>query len=219
MIAVVAAASAALLAVVLLPHPGRRGRGRRARLPVPRWRRSSGAERRRAELEWVEALAGETRAGRDPASAVLAAGPLALASPAVVLATAAAGSGGDVAAALRSDAAASDLVRAVAACWEVAHGSGAGLSASLTALADAARENERVRRDLRAGLAEPRATAWVLAGLPLVGLALGASLGADPLAWLLGTTIGRLVLGAGLVLEAIGVLWSWRIVTALEADL
>lgn len=219
MIALVAAASAVLLVLVLLPQPARRRSGARWLLRLPRRPRGRGSERRRAELEWVEALAGETRAGRDPASAVIAAGPLAPGSPSVVLATAAAGSGGDVASALRSDAAASDLVRAVAACWDVAHGSGAGLSASLTALADAARENERVRRDLQAGLAEPKATAWVLAGLPLVGLGLGASLGADPLAWLLGTGAGRLVLGAGLVLEGIGALWSWRIVTSLEADL
>ena len=177
------------------------------------------AERRRAELEWVEALAAETRAGRDPASAVTAAGAVGEPSPAIVRATAAAVGGGDVAAALRADPSASGLMRGVAACWEVAHGSGAGLSASLTALSDSARESERVRRDLRAGLAEPRATAAVLAGLPVVGLGLGAGLGADPFAWLLGTGAGLVVLLAGAVLEAVGVLWSWRIVTSLEADL
>jgi tight adherence protein B len=110
-------------------------------------------------------------------------------------------------------------VRAVAACWEVAHGSGAGLAASLSALADASRESERVRRDLRAGLAEPRATAVVLAGLPVVGLGLGAGLGADPFAWLLGTGAGVVVLALGILLEVVGVAWSWRIVSSLEADL
>lgn len=177
------------------------------------------AERRRAELEWVEALAAETRAGRDPAAAVVAAGAGSLPSSALVSATAAAVGGGDVAAALRLDPAGSDLVRAVAACWEVAHGSGAGLAASLSALADAARESERVRRDLRAGLAEPRATAVVLAGLPVVGLCLGAGLGADPFTWLLGTGAGMAVLALGILLEVAGVAWSWRIVSALEADL
>jgi len=214
-----AVASAVLLALVLVPSTSPVQRAGRRLLPPLQWQRRSGAERRRAELEWVEALAAETRAGRDPASAAVAAGSAAPASPAVVLATAAAAGGGDVAAALRTEASASDLVRAVAACWEVAHGSGAGLSASLTALADAAREGERVRRDLRAGLAEPKATAFVLAALPLVGLGLGAGLGADPLSWLLGTAAGRLVLGVGLILEAVGALWSWRIVRALEADL
>ena len=213
----VAALAAVALVLVLVPghRPGRRGR--RSWSPSVR-RPARAAERRRAELEWVEALAAETRAGRDPASAVVAAGSESVPSPAVARAVAAAAGGGDVAAALRSDAA-SDLMRAVAACWEVAHGSGAGLSASLAALADAGRESERVRRDLRAGLAEPRATAVVLAALPVVGLGLGAGLGADPFAWLLRTGPGLAVLAAGIALEVVGVLWSWRIVTALEADL
>jgi tight adherence protein B len=213
-------AAVAVVLVVLLAVPGAPAARRRALGAAPRWRRPVPAsERRRAELEWVEALAAETRAGRDPASAVVAAAATPLPSSAVVAATAAARSGGDVALALRTDASASDLVRAVAACWEVAHGSGAGLAASLTALADAARESERVRRDLRAGLAEPRATALVLAGLPIVGLGLGASLGADPFSWLLGTGVGVAVLVAGVALEAMGAFWSWRIVTSLEADL
>jgi tight adherence protein B len=89
----------------------------------------------------------------------------------------------------------------------------------LTALADAAREDERVRRELRTGLAEPRATALVLAALPAVGLLLGAALGADPLAWLLGSPPGAVVLASGIVLEALGALWSWRIVRSLEAAL
>lgn len=216
----VAASAATALVLVLLPgrRPARRTRRRRPwSLSVRRPARA--AESRRAELEWVEALAAETRAGRDPASAVVAAGSESMPSPAIARAVAAAGGGGDVAAALRSSEGASDLMRAVAACWEVAHGSGAGLSASLAALADAGRDAERVRRDLRAGLAEPRATAVVLAALPVVGLGLGASLGADPFAWLLRTGPGLVVLAAGVALELVGVLWSWRIVTALEADL
>lgn len=215
----VVAAALAAVALVLVLVPGHRParRGRWSWSPSVR-RPARAAEHRRAELEWVEALAAETRAGRDPASAVVAAGSESVPSPAVARAVAAAAGGGDVAAALRSDAA-SDLMRAVAACWEVAHGSGAGLSASLAALADAGRESERVRRDLRAGLAEPRATAVVLAALPVVGLGLGAGLGADPFAWLLRTGPGLAVLAVGIALEVVGVLWSWRIVTALEADL
>ena len=76
-----------------------------------------------------------------------------------------------------------------------------------------------MRGELRTGLAEPRATAMVLAALPALGLALGAALGADPLSWLTGSGPGRLVLAAGLALEALGVLWSWRIAVSLEATL
>ena len=59
----------------------------------------------------------------------------------------------------------------------------------------------------------------MLAALPVVGLGLGAGLGADPFAWLLRTGPGLAVLAVGIALEVVGVLWSWRIVTALEADL
>jgi tight adherence protein B len=110
-------------------------------------------------------------------------------------------------------------MRGVAACWSVAQGSGAGLAAALLSLADSARAAERVRRELHAGLAEPRATALVLAALPLVGLGMGIGLGADPLDWLLGTTAGRGVLALGIALEAAGAWWAWRIASRLEAQL
>ena len=101
----------------------------------------------------------------------------------------------------------------------MAAGSGAGLAASLAVLADAARDDERVRAELEAGVAEPRATALVLALLPVVGIALGAGLGAQPLAWLLGAPLGRVVLLVGLALEAVGAVWAWRIATSLEDGL
>ena len=74
-----------------------------------------------------------------------------------------------------------------------------------------------MRRELHAGLAEPRATAVVLAGLPLLGLVMGTALGADPLAWLLGTVAGRSVLALGVLLEVVGAWWAWRIAVRLES--
>ncbi len=192
------------------------------RVTVPRWLRAVPGRLvtptrspRPDELAWVEALVAELSGGRDPAAALVAASASnAVSPPAVAVAL----TGGDVAAALRRSAR-TPLVRGVAACWEVAQGSGTGLAASLSTLADATRETERVRGELRAGLAEPRATALVLAALPALGLVLGSALGADPLHWLLGSTPGRLVLAAGLALEVVGTWWSWRITTSLEAAL
>jgi tight adherence protein B len=181
------------------------------RLGVPDRAGPSGPD----DLAWVEALVSELGGGSDPASALVAASASNRVCPHAV---AAARTGGDVALALRRSARTS-LVRGVAACWEVAQGSGTGLAASLATLADAARETERVRAELRAGLAEPRATALVLAALPALGLLLGTALGTDPWHWLLGSTPGRLVLAAGLVLEAVGAWWSWRITVSLEAAL
>jgi len=180
-----------------------------AQTRLPSWRAEPD------ELAWVEALVAELSGGRDPASALVAASSATSTCPAAV---AAARTGGDVAAALRTSAR-SPLARGVAACWEVAQGSGTGLAASLATLADAARETERVRAELRTGLAEPRATAVVLAALPLLGLLLGTALGAEPVDWLLGSVPGRIVLLAGLALEGLGAWWSWRITVSLEAAL
>lgn len=208
--------TAALVLVLRPPHGAARARS--WRVAPPSWvaDRRRAASRRTAELEWLDALSAELSAGSDP-SASLAAVPGS--STVCPRALATARTGGDVAQALTMDGARSPTVRAAAACWEVASGSGAGLAASLAVLADAARDDERVRAELAAGVAEPRATALVLAGLPALGLALGAGLCAQPLAWLLGTALGRVVLAAGLVLEALGALWAWRIAASLEESL
>lgn len=208
----------ASLAVLVLRPPSPSGWAGRLAVPAPRWRPGAAAARRAVELEWLEALVAELRAGADPRSALVLSAA-SVGGDVVPAAASAARSGGDVDAALRLDARGGELLRGVAACWEVAEGSGAGLADALLTLADAARAGERVRRELHAGLAEPRATALVLAGLPLLGLAFGILLGADPLGWLLGSTPGRAVLLAGAGLEALGAWWAWRIAVRLEAEL
>jgi tight adherence protein B len=209
---------AAVLLVVALRPPAVPAPAWLRRRIVPGRGRVRASTRRDAELEWVDALAAEVRAGRDPRTAFRAASAT-VTVPVAPSATAAAVGGGDVAESLRADARGSELLRGVAACWEVAEGSGAGLAASLAVLSDSARENARIRRELRTGMAEPRATAVVLALLPAVGILLGSALGADPLSWLFGTRPGNLVLAAGLALEGLGVLWAWRIAARLEAEL
>jgi tight adherence protein B len=206
--ALVAGVAALMLAAVLAPP--RLRRIPRLRLTAPR----RSAPRRAAELAWLDAVVDELRSGRDPAAAVRVAAADWPVCPATL---AAARSGEDLAAALVVDAGArNELLRGVAATWRVGQGAGAGLAAALGSLADAAREADAVRAELRVGVAEPRATAVVLALLPLAGVALGWLLGADPLTWLLGTTPGRLVLVGGVALDVLGVVWAWRIVRGLE---
>lgn len=81
---------------------------------------------------------------------------------------------------------------------------------------------ESLRRDLvqrrefsartEASLAGPRATALVLAGLPALGLGLGQLMGAGPIAVLLGTSLGSVLLIVGVALAAAGVRWADTIV-------
>lgn len=184
------------------------------------WGRSripgAAARRRRRAIEACAALAGELRSGQPMRSALLSA--LDGVTPHAV---AAARWGGDVPEGLRRDAARDriPLWRSVAACWEVSEASGAGLAVALERLTTAARSAEEVRVQLQAHLSAPRATARMLALLPVIGIVLGMSLGGDPLGWLLGTGIGRLCLAGGLVLTGLGLWWVHRIAVSVERAL
>jgi tight adherence protein B len=67
-----------------------------------------------------------------------------------------------------------------------------------------------------AALAGPRSTGTLLAVLPLLGIGLGAGMGAHPITVLLGQPRGQLALAVGVVLEALGVRWTSRIIAAAE---
>ena len=62
-----------------------------------------------------------------------------------------------------------------------------------------------------------RASARMLAALPLFGLLIGHWIGAEPVTWLLGSWIGRLVLVAGVGLQLLGLAWLRRMVAGVEA--
>ncbi|MFE0193729.1 type II secretion system F family protein [Streptomyces sp. NPDC058989] len=163
------------------------------------------------------AVAGELRAGRQPAQALLAAGAPGLgdAGSAVV---AAARYGGDVPQALRAAARASGAegLTGMAACWQVAVEGGAGLASGLERIAAGLRAQRDQREELRAQLAGPRTTALMLALLPAGGLLMGSALGADPLRVLLHTPAGWGCLAAGGLLEWGGVAWTARTVADAE---
>jgi tight adherence protein B len=173
-----------------------------------------------AVIALCAALAGEVRAGRQPGEALLRAagdfGGLGAARAAVL---AAARFGGDVPGALAQAARrpGADGLLGLAACWRVAVDQGAGLAAGLDRLEAALRAERDQRADLRAQLAGTRATAAMLAGLPVLGLLLGTALGADPLHVLLHTVPGFGCLLAGGLLEAAGLWWALRIVRGAEA--
>lgn len=164
------------------------------------------------------ALAAELRAGAPPDAALREAAER---YPVVPRGAAAARLGADVATALQRDAqrARSPALLGLAACWRVAGTTGAGLAEGVEQVAATALGEERVRQDLAAELAAPRATSRVLMLLPLVGLGLGELLGAAPIAWLLGSPAGRACLAIGVLLMAAGALWSHRMIaTAVPAE-
>lgn len=186
------------------------------------WRRRQAAQarqrERRSAAEACVALAGELRAGRSPAEALSTAAELTRgpAQGALLAAAAAARLGGDVPAALTSGVAAGstapEVLRGLGACWQVCARAGAGLAAAVDRLAEGLRSQQAQEQAVEAALAGPRASATMLAVLPLAGVALAAGLGARPGHVLLHTPLGIGCLVLGLALDGAGLWWTARLV-------
>ncbi len=99
----------------------------------------------------------------------------------------------------------------VAAAWQVAAESGAGLASSIGQAAEAIRQDRRTARLVAGELAAARATARTLAVLPLGVLLLGTGLGGDPVGFLLDSVPGLVCLALGLALSFAGLLWLEKI--------
>lgn len=165
-----------------------------------------------ARVAAVTALAAELRAGSTPDRA------LAVVAQAVwPRASAVASWGGDVVSALRDE---DDRIAShLAACWQVGATTGAPLAGIIENLARAERDAADARVELRASLAGPQATARMLALLPLLGIALGYLLGADPITWFITDPLGPPMLAVGALLSGAGYLWTRRITGQVEAAL
>ncbi len=186
------------------------------RLPA---RRRVERQNRSAVLGLCAALVAELRGGRQPREALDRAG---LAWPTGAPRALSAARGGDeVADALKLDAKEPGRggLRALAVCWQVAEHHGTGLAAGVGQITTSLRTDEEHRRRLAAELAGPRATARLLALLPLVGIAMGQALDAEPLRMLVTTSWGRLALVAGISLEVCGTWWVNRIANDVERSL
>lgn len=173
----------------------------------------SAHEQRNQTISAVSSLAAELHAGSPPTVAIAITGGEPCAWPRTKKA---AQIDSDVAAALSADAEANPQLRALHACWIVAANSGSGLALSIEKLAQSMRVSQDVRIELEAELAGPRATARMLALLPLVGIGLGYLMGAEPLTWLLSNPFGWLTLTIGVALTAAGVWWTGRIAARVE---
>jgi tight adherence protein B len=176
-----------------------------------------------AVVEAVSTLSAELRAGQQPGPALRTAAAVTHGAAAQALSAAAATAllGGSAPATLRAAGGcaepAAGVLRWLAAGWQVSESAGAPLCAVLEQADQAARAGRARRRQLAALLAAPRATAALLAGLPAVGLALGAAMGASPVTVLLHAPAGQGALLTGVVLELAGMAWTGRIVRVAGA--
>ena len=194
-------------------------------------RRSAAAdeERVRGLAEALAAFAADLRAGRtaaEAASAAIATGPDGVAASALASALRAPDAAlraPDAAlrapdAALRAPDAAlqpspgsgvwGEAVARTARAVRLSTRTGCSLAAIAVAVEEDLRSRLRQQRELRSAVAAPRASAALLAGLPLIALAMGSGIGADPWGVLTGTPAGQLLLVTGAGLEAAGLWWS-----------
>ena len=178
------------------------------------------AARTRARLralvvEVGEAMVGELRAGRPQLHALGRAGEV---WPELGPVVAAARLGSDVPEALRSVARrpGAEGLADLAAAWRVSTGSGAALASSLAQVVASARAREHASSLVAGELASARATARLVALLPLGTLAMASGLGASPWSFLVDSPVGAACLLAGVGLVVGGLAWIDRIAGSVE---
>lgn len=109
------------------------------------------------------------------------------------------------------------LLPLVRAAVVLADRTGAPLADVLERIEADARSSDRAGLAAAAQAAGSRATAWLLAGLPAAGIALGYAIGADPLAVLLHTPVGAACAFGAVFLQLAGLGWAGRLTRSAQA--
>jgi tight adherence protein B len=218
------AACALVAAAVLLPGTAVLAAavvGATAGLRDRRRRRARRAAQDGANLEAaLDVLVGELRVGAHPVRAFHAAAGESVGAVAASLRAVAARArlGADVTAGLRAASRSSSLPAQwdrLAVCWQLASEHGLAIATLMHAAQRDIGERQRFSARVTSSMAGARATATILAGLPVLGVLLGQLIGARPLGFLLGGHIGGWLLVVGSSLACAGLLWSDRITDRL----
>jgi tight adherence protein B len=165
--------------------------------------------------EVCDLLAAELSAGRPPEAALREA---AVTWPAFAPVAEVSRLGGDVPGALRevAESPGAGGLRLLAAAWTVSRRTGGGLGAATRRVAEAVRRDQATRGVVASELASARATARLMAGLPVVALLMGSGAGADPWSFLLRTPAGLACLAAGSATGIAGLWWIEQLARAVD---
>lgn len=165
----------------------------------------------------LDVLVGELRVGSPPVQAFEVAADETVGMVAMSLRAVAARArlGADVTAGLRAAARSSAQPthwHRLAVCWQLASEHGLAIATLMRTAQRDIVERQRFSARVDSGMAGARATAAILAGLPMLGVLLGQLIGARPLSFLLSGHVGGWLLVVGSMLACAGLLWSDRII-------
>jgi tight adherence protein B len=176
----------------------------------------------RALAAALELLTGELRVGAHPiaAFAVAASESVGGVGDSLRAVASRAQLGADVADGIRAAAGASPVPQywnRLAVCWDLAAEHGLPMSVLMRTAHRDIVDRQRFADRTHAALAGARATAAILAALPLLGVLFGQLIGAEPLRFLLGGGLGGALLIIGVTFICAGVAWADRIIDRLMA--
>ena len=110
----------------------------------------------------------------------------------------------------------SELLVPLAAAWRVRRACGAPLGDVVAHVSVDGQLRRRRAAAVATALAGPRSSSALLATLPILGIGLGAVMGARPLSFLFGSANGSFVLLVGVALDVLG--WQWTGLMARRAE-
>ena len=186
------------------------------------WRGRRRLQQRRdtEAITFCAAFAAELRTGLAPAAALaFAAGELPVLGPRLGRAARAVGRGARLSEELELAASEEPCARlaAVAAVCAMGEVTGTGIAEVLDRVGRGLADDDEAAAELDALSAGPRATALVLACLPVLAVGLASALGLNPLRILLHTALGPALVAVAAAQEVAGLVWVRRITAAALA--
>ena len=178
-------------------------------------KRRQAAARSRATTTLLGHLIADLEAGADPATALARAAEETPSVPAVTRLVRSAATharrGHSPAPVLAGQEELTELAE-VGKAWGLAQRHGMALAGLLRMQREQITQALRHEAATTASLQGPQATALILSALPLAGIVLGSTMGANPVAWLLGGGLGGTLLMAGTALNCAGLLVAHEII-------
>lgn len=104
------------------------------------------------------------------------------------------------------------LANRVNLIFALAAQTGTAVTPSLNRFIKQAKNEIELKQEIESELASTKTTVYILACLPVFGLALGNLLNGNSMGWLIGTSLGRVCLFLAITLNLFGIFWINRLI-------